>query len=132
MGRTRRIARGQKCVEEGCNRKQFARGLCEQAYLASRVLQNLVNGRICQSTGCNKGQHARGYCRYHWDKFCRASGSSSRECSVDGCNALHVARGYCRKHYDALPERQAKRLAATRATNARKRLAVADPRGGVA
>ncbi len=117
-----------KCLEKGCQRKAFARGLCRKHYDRHRNAGTLEQtGRpsqqtprskpkLCQMDECNEVATATwvnisgirrktlAVCEACRGKALSAARRAHDEfggkCIVDGCDAKAVVRGLCEKHYE--------------------------------
>lgn len=117
-----------QCTEKDCDKKVFARGLCNSHY---RIVRSQELGQ-CSITHCGNLVKGHGLCATHLSrvnrhgtvepqpkpkKYCGADGCSVqvikakwcrahwkefrtyKQCSIEDCTDKVVARGWCSKHY---------------------------------
>jgi HNH endonuclease len=94
------------CSEESCERKAWARGLCDKHYQTWRRAQ--PGATSCQVEGCTRKHLSRGMCATHYARW-QATGDPTRKyartlqqetcCSVEGCDRMARLNGMCNKHY---------------------------------
>jgi hypothetical protein len=97
-----------KCKVEDCERRAWARGLCEMHLARLRRHGDLLARRYrtsgCLVPGCRRPHAALGLCYLHYErsKSCGDVAVGRRVtvgCSVSGCGHSHKARGLCYLHY---------------------------------
>ena len=87
--------KGQKfCTVEVCNRRHYAKGLCEAHY--NRRLNGLPLDTPIRSIKRRK----RGKKRVKPPKPRRTEHNPVKICKVEGCDRDHYAKGYCHSHYN--------------------------------
>ena len=103
------------CSVEGCEKKHYARGLCQMHY--RRMERNGTTDRIrepglkvCSIESCDRVAEARGLCHGHYQRVLRGSAKTDDlpldravqvhpVCSVDGCSKEAETLGFCKTHY---------------------------------
>lgn len=89
------------CRIEGCERKNYAQGLCSMHYKRAKrrgEIERVVKPRsgICEVEGCESPVYNGGKCNKHYRQVQRKN--VKRKCSVEGCEKPHLANGFCTKH----------------------------------
>ena len=89
------------CRIEGCERKNYAQGLCSMHYKRAKrrgEIERVVKPRsgICEVEGCESPVYNGGKCNKHYRQVQRKN--VKRKCSVEGCERPHLANGFCTKH----------------------------------
>ena len=100
-----------QCTVDGCDRVQYAKGLCDPHYKQKRRRSPLdapIRERVrrtCTVDGCDRPHSARGLCHPHYKQKQKGVllDAPIRErvgtCSVDGCDRNQRASGLCVLHY---------------------------------
>lgn len=111
VARERGPTYGASCTVDGCERKHYARDLCEKHYRRWRRTGNvhiIARPRCCSVEGCEHPVDANGLCHGH-DQRVRRNGDPEPErpltrrrhdpiCQVDDCDREVHAHGWCRTH----------------------------------
>jgi hypothetical protein len=108
------------CSVVGCNRKYYARGLCEPHYRRRQRTGSLSPERkvgetpsptACRAEACTRIAVERGLCHGHYLRLNRDGDTSAHRplrrycttgCEVPECPEPHYARALCRIHYRRL------------------------------
>lgn len=97
------------CLENGCVRPVYAKGLCRIHYRRQSGEYKSVNRSMsavpCAVAGCVKPKDSGGMCKTHSMRVRRYGDPHKRlrdplpeKCKVDGCNKAPDGRGYCPAH----------------------------------
>lgn len=101
------------CTVEGCERKLYAKGLCEPHYKRKRA-RGTTDPRpklSCRVEGCQRKHVANGLCGMHHQRFRKTGELGGTDpvlvprlgsCAVNECGKPIVSKGYCRVHYENL------------------------------
>lgn len=106
-----------KCSVKGCNKKYYAKNLCNAHYL--RNLRGLNKdlttpirdgSRGCRVDGCERRHMAKGFCKSHYERMRKTGTAGAAEirnklqsleevCSVKNCSLKVRAKNLCNAHY---------------------------------
>ena len=80
------------CKNNECDRKHYAKGLCELHYRRWRTGGGEAQPGPCTFPGCSAPRRSRWRCVEHFAR-------GGLACSVDGCDGKHYGKGLCKFHW---------------------------------
>lgn len=103
------------CSQEGCERQQYGRGVCNLHYQRWRagadieVADPIAWPTVCAVADCGTSVLSKGLCAKHYSRvrkhgsvdpiFPKRKTRPRASCTVDGCDKPRVGRGWCSKHW---------------------------------
>lgn len=105
--------RGIRCTTEGCDRANYAHGLCTKhaaekkrraAGVRPQASIRVPGGAKCTVDGCDLPNKGGGLCAKHYQRAKRREqgipvAHSREKCTIEGCDFRQHARGLCSAHY---------------------------------
>lgn len=85
------------CIEDECDSKRKARGLCNKHYL--RLLRKDGPGLLCTEQGCSALSRRFKLCLRHYERAVESGIIGGETCEFVSCGRASTAKGVCQTHY---------------------------------